>query len=144
EGVTVKATYFFVSASLQDSIRRFKDVHGNFNDFPNKAALQLNDTHPSISIAELMRVLLDEEHLGWERSWNIVSKIMYETNHAFTEEFKNKIGHDYACLSWMSIVEEGVVKQSGSVETQGESSSTGHISSVSAHPFSTVGTNAGA
>ncbi|GKD61542.1 glycogen phosphorylase 1-like protein, partial [Tanacetum coccineum] len=74
EGVTVKATYFFVSASLQDSIRRFKDVHGNFNDFPDKAALQLNDTHPSISIAELMRVLLDEEHLGWELSWNIVSK----------------------------------------------------------------------
>ncbi|GKB01309.1 glycogen phosphorylase 1-like protein [Tanacetum coccineum] len=144
EGVTVKATYFFMFASLQDSIRRFKYVHGNFNDFPDKAALQLNDIHPSILIAKLMRMLLDEEHLGWERSWNIVSKIMYEINHAFIKEFKKKTGHDYACLSWMSIVEEGVVKQSGSVETQGDSSSTCHISSVSAHPFSTVGTNAGA
>nr|GEW75123.1 hypothetical protein [Tanacetum cinerariifolium] len=58
------------------------------------------------------------------------------------EEFKKKIGQDYACLSWMSIFEEGVVNQSGSVETQGASSSVGHRSFVSVHPFSTAGTNA--
>ncbi|KAI7756857.1 hypothetical protein M8C21_025042 [Ambrosia artemisiifolia] len=103
----LKQQYFFVSASLQDIIRRFKDVHGNFDEFPDKVALQLNDTHPSISIAELMRVLLDEEHLGWKKSWNI---IIYDINFAFMEELKKKIGQDYSRLSRMSIVEEGAVK----------------------------------
>ncbi|GKC31727.1 glycogen phosphorylase 1-like protein, partial [Tanacetum coccineum] len=90
----LKQQYFFVSASLQDIIRRFKDVHGNFDDFPDKVALQLNDTHPSISIAELMRVLLDEEHLGWKRSWNIVGKVFSFTTHTVLPEALEKVPAD--------------------------------------------------
>ncbi|KAI3741696.1 hypothetical protein L1987_59370 [Smallanthus sonchifolius] len=90
----LKQQYFFVSASLQDIIRRFKDVHGNFDDFPDKVALQLNDTHPSISIAELMRVLLDEEHLGWKKSWNIVKKVFSFTTHTVQPEALEKVPVD--------------------------------------------------
>ncbi|KAI3800849.1 hypothetical protein L1987_28947 [Smallanthus sonchifolius] len=90
----LKQQYFFVSASLQDIIRRFKDVHGNFDDFPDKVALQLNDTHPSISIAELMRVLLDEEHLGWKKSWNIVKQVFSFTTHTVLLEALEKVPVD--------------------------------------------------
>ncbi|XP_062076588.1 uncharacterized protein LOC133781564 [Humulus lupulus] len=58
-------------ASTQDIIRRFKDGHNNFDEFPEKVALQLNDTHPSLAIAELMRVLVDEENLDWDRAWGL-------------------------------------------------------------------------
>ncbi|KAJ0927645.1 putative glycogen phosphorylase [Helianthus annuus] len=90
----LKQQYFFVSASLQDIIRRFKDVHGNFDDFPDKVALQLNDTHPSISIAELMRVLLDEEHLGWKKSWNIVKQVFSFTTHTVLPQALEKVPVD--------------------------------------------------
>nr|XP_043622410.1 glycogen phosphorylase 1-like isoform X2 [Erigeron canadensis] len=90
----LKQQYFFVSASLQDIIRRFKDVHGNFDDFPDKVALQLNDTHPSISIAELMRVLLDEEHLGWKRAWNITRQVFSFTTHTVQPAALEKVPAD--------------------------------------------------
>ncbi|KAK9022873.1 hypothetical protein V6N11_003112 [Hibiscus sabdariffa] len=103
----LKQQYFFVSASVQDIIRRFKDAHKNFDEFPEKVALQLNDTHPSLTIAEIMRVFLDEEHLGWNRAWDI---IIYDINFNFVENLKKKIGLDYDRLARMSIVEEGAVK----------------------------------
>lgn len=90
----LKQQYFFVSASLQDIIRRFKDAHGNFDNFPEKVALQLNDTHPSISIAELMRVLLDEEKIGWKKAWDIVSQVFSFTTHTVQHEALEKVPVD--------------------------------------------------
>ncbi|KAH8511821.1 hypothetical protein H0E87_009119 [Populus deltoides] len=90
----LKQQYFFVSASLQDIIRRFKDSHSNFDDFPEKVALQLNDTHPSLAIAEVMRVLVDEEHLGWNRAWDIVCKIFSFTTHTVLPEGLEKVPVD--------------------------------------------------
>lgn len=90
----LKQQYFFVSASLQDIFRRFKDVHNNFDEFPEKVALQLNDTHPSLSIVEVMRILLDEEHLGWHKAWEIVCKIFSFTTHTVLLEGLEKIPVD--------------------------------------------------
>lgn len=90
----LKQQYFFVSASLQDIIRRFKDSHSNFDDFHEKVALQLNDTHPSLAIAEVMRVLVDEEHLDWNRAWDIVCKIFSFTTHTVLPEGLEKVPVD--------------------------------------------------
>ncbi|XP_062095779.1 uncharacterized protein LOC133801551 [Humulus lupulus] len=90
----LKQQYFFVSASTQDIIRRFKDGHNNFDEFPEKVALQLNDTHPSLAIAELMRVLVDEENLDWDRAWGIVCKIFSFTTHTVLAEGLEKIPVD--------------------------------------------------
>ena len=79
--------YFFVSCSLKDIIRRFKKRENwNWDDFPGKAAIQLNDTHPAVAIAELMRILVDEEKLGWDYSWKICSSIFGYTNHTLLPE----------------------------------------------------------
>jgi starch phosphorylase len=68
----LKQQYFFVSATLKDVVRRFKRLFGrNWNIFAEKNAVQLNDTHPSIGIAELMRILVDEEQLDWKEAWTI-------------------------------------------------------------------------
>lgn len=90
----LKQQYFFVSASVQDIIRRYKDSHNNFDDFPEKVALQLNDTHPSLAITEVMRVLVDEEHLGWDRAWDMVCKIFSFTTHTVSREGLEKIPVD--------------------------------------------------
>ncbi|GMI91562.1 alpha-glucan phosphorylase 2, Arabidopsis thaliana alpha-glucan phosphorylase 2 [Hibiscus trionum] len=90
----LKQQYFFVSASVQDIIRRFKDSHKNFDEFPEKVALQLNDTHPSLAIVEVMRVLLDEEHLGWNKAWDIICKIFSFTTHTVSPEAPVKIPVD--------------------------------------------------
>ncbi|CAN6689753.1 unnamed protein product [Malus baccata var. baccata] len=90
----LKQQYFFVSASIQDIIRRFKDGHSNFDEFPEKVALQLNDTHPSLAIAEVMRVLVDEENLGWNKAWDIACKIFSFTIHAVIAEGLEKIPVD--------------------------------------------------
>eukprot|EP01018_Ginkgo_biloba_P014979 Gb_36824 [translate_table: standard] len=87
----LKQQYFFVSASLQDIMRRFKDFHSNFDEFPDKVALQLNDTHPSIAVAELMRMLVDEENVEWKRAWGIVKKVFSFTNHTVVPEALEKI-----------------------------------------------------
>ncbi|GLU22950.1 hypothetical protein SLE2022_389860 [Rubroshorea leprosula] len=90
----LKQQYFFVSASVQDIIRRFKDTHSNFDEFPEKVALQLNDTHPSLAIAEVMRLLVDVEHLGWDRAWDMVCKIFSFTTHTVSREGLEKIPVD--------------------------------------------------
>ncbi|GAB1542081.1 glycogen/starch/alpha-glucan phosphorylase [Scytonema sp. NUACC21] len=78
--------YFFVSCSLQDIIRVYLLNHDNFDQFPNKFAIQINDTHPAIGIAELMRLLLDVHKLGWDEAWNITQKSFGFTNHTLLPE----------------------------------------------------------
>jgi glycogen phosphorylase len=78
--------YFFVACSLQDIIRRFRNAHSSWDEFPEKVAVQLNDTHPAIAIVELLRVLHDLEGLSWEKSWNIVTRTFAYTNHTLLPE----------------------------------------------------------
>ncbi|MCE5182191.1 MAG: glycogen/starch/alpha-glucan phosphorylase [Betaproteobacteria bacterium] len=82
----LKQQYFFVSASLQDMLYRFNKAHNNFDELPDKVAFQLNDTHPSIAIPELMRVLMDLYHLDWERAWDITVRTFSYTNHTLMPE----------------------------------------------------------
>lgn len=82
----LKQEYFFTAASIQDIIRRFKMHNGDFKRFPEKVAIQLNDTHPAISIVELMRMLLDEEGLEWDAAWNIAVATFAYTNHTIMPE----------------------------------------------------------
>jgi glycogen phosphorylase len=78
--------YFFVSCSLQDIIRQYLRHHDNFDAFPDKAAIQLNDTHPSIAVAELMRLLIDEHGLPWVKAWDITTRTFAYTNHTLLVE----------------------------------------------------------
>ncbi|MFH1093074.1 MAG: glycogen/starch/alpha-glucan phosphorylase [Candidatus Omnitrophota bacterium] len=82
----LKQEYFFTAASISDIIRRFKIDNSDFNVFPEKAAIQLNDTHPSLAIVELMRILIDEEELEWNRAWDITTRIFAYTNHTMMPE----------------------------------------------------------
>ena len=82
--------YFFVSCSLQDIIRRYKTAHSGWDGFADKAAVQLNDTHPAVAIVELMRILIDEENLAWEPAWTMVKKIFGYTNHTLLPEALEK------------------------------------------------------
>ncbi|ORY48562.1 glycosyl transferase [Rhizoclosmatium globosum] len=82
----LKQQYFFVSATLQDVIRRFKKSNLPWNQFPNQVSIQLNDTHPTLGIAELQRILVDEEGLLWDDAWDIVTKTYSFTNHTVLPE----------------------------------------------------------
>ncbi|MCA9265175.1 MAG: glycogen/starch/alpha-glucan phosphorylase, partial [Planctomycetales bacterium] len=82
----LKQEYFFVSASLQDIIRRHRKAHDSFDDFPNYVAIQLNDTHPALAIPELMRVLVDLEHVEWEHAWELTVATFGYTNHTLLPE----------------------------------------------------------
>lgn len=90
----MKQEYFFVSASLQDIIRRFKQSKPfsvennavNFASFPDKVAIQLNDTHPTIAIPELMRLLIDHENIEWHEAFQITQKVISFTNHTLLPE----------------------------------------------------------
>jgi starch phosphorylase len=82
----LKQQYFFVSASLQDILYRFQKSDGSLDDLPNKVAVQLNDTHPSIAIAELMRILMDKHRLEWEPAWDITRRCFAYTNHTLLPE----------------------------------------------------------
>ncbi len=81
-----KQQYFFVSATLQDILRRFTIDHADFDALPDKVAIQLNDTHPSIAIAELMRMLVDLHRLDWDRAWDITTRTFWYTNHTLMPE----------------------------------------------------------
>lgn len=82
----LKQQYFFVAATLADVVRRYKKYHNNYNDFPRKVAIQLNDTHPSISIAEMMRILIDEENIDWDIAKKITHQTFAYTNHTILPE----------------------------------------------------------
>jgi starch phosphorylase len=82
----LKQQYFFVSATLQDIIRKYKINHETFLKFADKTAIQLNDTHPVIAIPDLMRILIDEEGLEWDEAWEITVKTFSYTNHTVVPE----------------------------------------------------------
>ncbi|HEX3693792.1 MAG TPA: glycogen/starch/alpha-glucan phosphorylase [Polyangia bacterium] len=82
----LKQQYFFVACSIADIIKRYKRSHATFEQFPEKVAIQLNDTHPSIGVAELMRVLVDLEGLAWDDAWAITEKTFGYTNHTLLPE----------------------------------------------------------
>ena len=86
----LKQQYFFVSASVQRAIARFKKMHSDIHDLPKKVAFQLNDTHPTVAVAELMRYLLDEEELQWDDAWNITTQVCAYTNHTIMAEALEK------------------------------------------------------
>lgn len=82
----LKQQYFFVAATFQDILRRYRKDNDTFDDFPNQVAVQLNDTHPSIAIPELMRLMMDIEGLGWEKAWDICVRTFAYTNHTLMPE----------------------------------------------------------
>ncbi len=82
----LKQQYFFVAATFQDIIRRFRKEHADHRTLPDRVAVQLNDTHPSIAIPELMRILLDEEALDWDEAWDICVRTFAYTNHTVLPE----------------------------------------------------------
>lgn len=82
----LKQEYFFVSATLQDVMRRYKKHRQSFHEFPEKVAIQLNDTHPAIAIPELMRLLVDLERLPWDQAWGITQRVFGYTNHTLLPE----------------------------------------------------------
>ena len=82
--------YFFVSCSIQDILRRWRKKNSDWKTFPEKATIQLNDTHPAITIAELMRILVDEEGLEWDYAWNLTRKVCHYTNHTLLPEALEK------------------------------------------------------
>ena len=86
----LKQEYFFVSATLQDAVRRYKKTHNTFDCFSDKVAIQLNDTHPAIAIPELMRVLVDIECISWEKAWEITTNTFGYTNHTILPEALEK------------------------------------------------------
>lgn len=92
EGKTLrlKQEYFFVSASLQDIVRQFKKNNFNLLNFPEKVAIQLNDTHPALAIPELMRIMVDQEGLKWEEAWELTVNTMSYTNHTILPEALEK------------------------------------------------------
>lgn len=86
----LKQEYFLVSASMQDILRRFKKQHDDFTLLPEKVAIQCNDTHPNLAVPELMRYLLDEEGMDWEKAWDITVRTMAYTNHTLLPEALEK------------------------------------------------------
>ena len=86
----LKQQYFFISASVQRAVAKYKEAHKDIRKFYEKATFQLNDTHPTVAVAELMRVLLDEEHLEWDEAWEVTTKTCAYTNHTIMSEALEK------------------------------------------------------
>ncbi|KAG5642659.1 hypothetical protein DXG03_002371 [Asterophora parasitica] len=134
----LKQQYFWTAASLSDILRRFKNLNKPITEFPDYAAIQLNDTHPTLAIPELMRILIDEEDLSWDAAWGIVTNTFFYTNHTVLPEalekwpvpliehvlprhmqiiydivssVEKKFPGDRERLARMSLIEEGQPKQ---------------------------------
>ena len=86
----LKQQYFFVSASLQAAIEKYKKNHSDIRKLYEKVVFQMNDTHPTVAVAELMRILMDEEGLGWDEAWEITTKCVAYTNHTIMSEALEK------------------------------------------------------
>ena len=86
----LKQQYFFVSASVQRAIDKYKETHDDIRKFHEKVTFQLNDTHPTVAVAELMRILVDEEGLEWDEAWDVTTKSVAYTNHTIMAEALEK------------------------------------------------------
>ena len=86
QGLRFLQEYFLVACSLGDLIRRFRRSNSDWNMLPEKAAIQMNDTHPTMAVPELMRILLDEAHLGWDQAWDLTQRTLGYTNHTLLPE----------------------------------------------------------
>jgi starch phosphorylase len=90
QGLRFMQEYFLVACSLADLVRRFRRTNADWRAFPEKVAIQLNDTHPTMAIPELMRILLDDEHFGWDDAWDITQRTLAYTNHTLLPEALEK------------------------------------------------------
>jgi starch phosphorylase len=90
QGLRFVQEYFLVACSLADLVRRFRKTNADWSALPEQVAIQLNDTHPSMAVPELMRILLDEAHLGWEEAWDITQRTLAYTNHTLLPEALEK------------------------------------------------------
>ena len=99
QGLRFLQEYFLVACSLADLVRRFLRHNTDWEKLPEKAAIQLNDTHPSMAVAELMRILLDDSHLGWDQAWDLTRKTLAYTNHTLLPEALEKWP-----VAWFEIV----------------------------------------
>ena len=86
----LKQQYFFISASLQVALKKFKETNDDIHKLPEKIVFQMNDTHPTVAVAELMRLLLDQEGLNWDEAWGIITKCCAYTNHTIMAEALEK------------------------------------------------------
>jgi glycogen phosphorylase len=90
QGLRFVQEYFLVACSLADLVRRFRRNDTDWRTFPQKVAIQLNDTHPALAVPELMRILLDDAHLGWDEAWDLTKKTLAYTNHTLLPEALEK------------------------------------------------------
>jgi starch phosphorylase len=90
QGLRFVQEYFLVASSLADLVRRFRKTNKDWRTLPDKVAIQLNDTHPTMAVPELMRILLDEAHLGWDEAWDLCQKTLAYTNHTLLPEALEK------------------------------------------------------
>src|SRR5262249_58913241 len=81
QGLRFVQEYFLVACSLADLMRRFRRSNADWSELPDRVAIQLNDTHPTTAVPELMRILLDEAHLPWDRAWELTRRTLAYTNH---------------------------------------------------------------
>jgi starch phosphorylase len=98
QGLRFVQEYFLVACSLADLVRRFRQINGDWSALPEKAAIQLNDTHPAMAVPEVMRILLDEAHLSWEQAWDLTERTLAYTNHTLLPEALEKWP-----LSWFEM-----------------------------------------
>jgi starch phosphorylase len=90
QGLRFVQEYFLVACSLADLVRRFRRGNADWSALPDKVAIQLNDTHPTLAVPELMRILLDEAHLGWDQAWDLTQRTLAYTNHTLLPEALEK------------------------------------------------------
>jgi glycogen phosphorylase len=90
QGLRFVQEYFLVACSLADLVRRFRRTNADWSSLPEKVAVQLNDTHPTMAVPELMRLLLDEAHLGWDQAWDLTQRTLAYTNHTLLPEALEK------------------------------------------------------
>jgi glycogen phosphorylase len=90
QGLRFVQEYFLVACSLADLVRRFRRGNTDWSELPDKVAIQLNDTHPTMAVPELMRILLDEAHLGWDQAWDLTQRTLAYTNHTLLPEALEK------------------------------------------------------
>ena len=99
QGLRFVQEYFLVACSLADLVRRFRQSNADWSALPEKVAIQLNDTHPTMAVPELMRILLDEAHLGWDQAWDLTQRTLAYTNHTLLPEALEKWP-----LAWFEIM----------------------------------------